>query len=1598
MSTSEPLIFVLMVNRNHADTVGEAIESVLGQTWENLRLLVVDDGSTDSSVEVIEAHLADPRAELLRLPRNEHICAATNVGLAHVTGDWLARIDSDDVWYPNRLERQMEVLAEHPGQDICFTWADWIDEGGNDVRDALGDLALTCDATCSTQREWLRRFYYEGNCLLHSSVLMRTSLVRETGGFDLAYRMLHDFDYWVRVAKRRNLLVVPERLIAMRHFMGDSNQGRNSSEATEENDTRTFNEYVDIRSHFFEGMPDDVFVEAFGEDFVCADSSTPDELACERALLLCRPQNGWIARVNPAGLRALRGLLARAETRELLEARYGFTVHSFYALSGSHYYNDVPLQLYNLTTQRSYEAQVSHLIDESLGLQAERARLEAELAGLREKNAELEGRIAAMESSASWRLTRPLRAASSLARRALRPRPAPGPVAPARPPEPHRTTVLVHAFLAGNLGDDLFVRALCDRYPAVRFLACARGDYEGRFSDVPNLVIRPEAEFPDLVRSADAVAHIGGCCFVQHEKDFSRFYDTDRYLADNARHLVFLGGNFGPYTDDAYLEAYRELFRRYDGVSFRDRYSADLFPGYPNVAYAPDILFGYPARAASRRRAAVVSPIRLEGRDGRFAISQHAEAYRAFNLGVVRALVARGLEVTLASFCEAQGDEDEVAALLDGLDAPTRSHVTTALYRHHPDEVVRALEGAECVVATRFHAMVLGFAHDCRVLPVVYDQKTQKVLDDLSYPRDLTVSLDELAGADPEALVDALLASEPLDARELAESSKGHFSFLDRVLADLAQEPPAAEAEPKRCEVLFVNGCDLPTLRRYRVEHQREQLELWGIGTDEVASAWVTPADAERAEVFVVYRCPLTPEVEAFVARAHELGRRVYFDVDDLVTDTRYTRDLPLVRGMSEKDRAVFQDGVERNGRTLALCDGAIVTTDCLARELGRVVPDVLVNRNVASREMVSLSERALRRAERDPERVVLGYFSGSMTHNKDFEVLLGALVSVLSARPQAYLKVVGDLALPPELEAFSGRVIRAEKVAWEELPALIASADVNLAPLEPTLFNEAKSENKWTEAALVGVPTVASDFGAFSSVVEDGVTGLLCSTPEDWERALLRLVDDADLRRELGERARERCLAAHVSERTGFGLARFLRGVPADVAHLVPADEAARATLVRDHLAARGLERRAADRLDAEPWRGVSLESRVAAAREALDAGRRVLLLVYELGCGDSATFRYFGYNVAQRLAGSDAWHAAYVFVEELGRAGELVDAAAAVVLVRCRVRPELVELARRVKGRGARVAYLIDDNVLGAEAAPRVVSLMASDPTSEFENAFWRGACERFRLAADLADALVVPNGYFADLLRRRTQKPVFVLHSSVNDEQVAIADAIVSGRTAARDRRFLLGYFSGTSSHQEDFALVEGAVTSFLEAHDDAALLIGGEFALDDALLSLVRRGRVVVMPRVDYATLQYLQASVDAVLAPLVSDEFTNCKSALKVFEAGIVGTPAVASATFSYAEAVEDGVTGYVCETPAEWSAALEALHADPEARRAMGRAARALALARYYGEAVRAEAEGVAEGLLGAPSVPVPAEVEEAVARSGVTDWDDPFTANHAFA
>ena len=386
------------------------------------------------------------------------------------------------------------------------------------------------------------------------------------------------------------------------------------------------------------------------------------------------------------------------------------------------------------------------------------------------------------------------------------------------------------------------------------------------------------------------------------------------------------------------------------------------------------------------------------------------------------------------------------------------------------------------------------------------------------------------------------------------EKLKSFLKTAERTIPDVANA---------MVDVCFINGCDptiVPHPVRYRVTHQREQLEANGISTSEIFYTEVREDDARCANMFIVFRCPHLDNVEKCIKRAQELGKPVFFDIDDLVIDTSYTDQLPYVMGLNAAGKKLYDDGVIRMGKTLKLCDGAITTTAALADELKKYVPEVVINRNTASDEMWHYSREALKLKEKNrtedviistspkvkvPKRcdgeIRIGYFSGSITHNADFAMVMPAIISVMEAHPGVVLYIAGPLDLPDALSGFRDRIRAVPFLDWRALPSLISLVDINIAPLEDTVFNRAKSENKWVEAALVKTVTAASDMGAFAEMIKDGVTGFLCRD-DAWESCLEKLVTDEDLRNKTAEAASAFAQENCTTIATGNALADLVR------------------------------------------------------------------------------------------------------------------------------------------------------------------------------------------------------------------------------------------------------------------------------------------------------------------------------------------------------------------------------------------------------------------------------------------------------------------------
>ena len=373
--------------------------------------------------------------------------------------------------------------------------------------------------------------------------------------------------------------------------------------------------------------------------------------------------------------------------------------------------------------------------------------------------------------------------------------------------------------------------------------------------------------------------------------------------------------------------------------------------------------------------------------------------------------------------------------------------------------------------------------------------------------------------------------------RGLIDKTKKHIIFK--------REQKNAVVNPQNQamkDILFISGCNLPHPERYRVDHQIMQFEAFGLSCDKVFYADLTMDRLKYYRGFVFYRCPILPVVEEFIKQAKENNKTVFYDIDDLVFDKQYTDQIPYVMSLEGADRELYDDGVIRMGKTMKLCEYGIASTNRIKTEMEKTLPEAYVNRNVASEEMVYYSEEAKKKVKRDEDKIIIGYFSGTITHNEDFAMIQSVIVELLKKYENLYLKIVGLLDLPPEMEEVKDRILVSPFVDWRELPKLICSVDINIVPLEDSIFNEAKSENKWTEASLVEVPTIASNVGALSDMIETNKTGILCENTNDaWRKGLEKLIKSAELRRTLGKNAYEKVKNECTILKSGKGVVDFV-------------------------------------------------------------------------------------------------------------------------------------------------------------------------------------------------------------------------------------------------------------------------------------------------------------------------------------------------------------------------------------------------------------------------------------------------------------------------
>lgn len=291
-----PKVSVIIPSYNHEAYIGEAIQSVLLQDFQNYELLIADDSSSDHSVDVINT-FTDARIKTFFLKENLGATEILKFLIERTQGEYIALLNSDDRWHQGKLSKQVAFLDQNPEYAACFTWADFINEHG-ELLDGNGPVDLEMFMRKNrTQCEWLNYFFYNGNCLCHPSVLIRRSVYETLGFYNGAFRQLPDFAYWVRLCTKYPFHILEEILVDHRRTTGENN---NTSAVTGENTRRLMSEAVNIFTWLFENIDDDMFTRAFQNTLVRGNASGRAEITCEKYFLLARNPLFGVALKNQA--------------------------------------------------------------------------------------------------------------------------------------------------------------------------------------------------------------------------------------------------------------------------------------------------------------------------------------------------------------------------------------------------------------------------------------------------------------------------------------------------------------------------------------------------------------------------------------------------------------------------------------------------------------------------------------------------------------------------------------------------------------------------------------------------------------------------------------------------------------------------------------------------------------------------------------------------------------------------------------------------------------------------------------------------------------------------------------------------------------------------------------------------------------------------------------------------------------------------------------------------------------------------------------------------------------------------------------------------
>ncbi len=338
--------------------------------------------------------------------------------------------------------------------------------------------------------------------------------------------------------------------------------------------------------------------------------------------------------------------------------------------------------------------------------------------------------------------------------------------------------ILLNGYVAQNLGDDLFIKYICNRYKNLMFYLCCEKTFFATFKEIKNLNLISSIE---EINNVDLQILIGGSVFMQSRtRNISEKYKSDSALRFSKQiPFIVLGANFGPYTSEEFPKQYEDYFKSTALTVFRDEYSYRLFP-YPNIYWAPDILLNYPLPTVKKQKTVTISCIKKNLRTG--IPDYDEEAYFEKIREIAEQYVSNGYKILLAAFCKKQEDDKAADIIFAGLTSLAKSNTSILIYEGDTSDFFAEFLASSYIIGTRFHSVILGWNANIPVFPIEYNSKMTNAIKSYGFNGSHSF-ISEFCNLNFE-FINSNLCSQKGINENIRVAAENHFLLVDKFLKE----------------------------------------------------------------------------------------------------------------------------------------------------------------------------------------------------------------------------------------------------------------------------------------------------------------------------------------------------------------------------------------------------------------------------------------------------------------------------------------------------------------------------------------------------------------------------------------------------------------------------------------------------------------------------------------------------------------------------------------------------------------------------------------------------------------------------------------------